>query len=262
MLVGTGSQRALASVTSNVNRCESINGVVIYQFGTAQCESGPSATSRPNVATATGDNALAIAGVETNLGDSNDRATANGDHTSVSAYGGSNEVATGIGDGNVVQVTGGATVDLGGTGTAIGTNNVVLVYYGNDAASAVGTGDTAEVSSENNGIATAFGTNSQAYASDTDGSSALAIGGCTVNSESGLSVICEKVNGSVETQEIQSGTVKSVSSTSLTVTSSDGLSVTYTVGSSTLVDYGRSSIGYVAKGDSVQVVSVVTGTLA
>jgi hypothetical protein len=75
-------------------------------------------------------------------------------------------------------------------------------------------------------------------------------------------VICEKVNGSVETQEIQSGTVKSVSSTSLTVTSSDGLSVTYAVGSSTLVDYGRSSIGYVAKGDSVQVVSVVTGTLA
>jgi hypothetical protein len=186
-----GSVPASAGVTTNLNRCESINGVVIYQYGTAHCESGPSATTQPNIATAMGNNAQAVAGVETNIGDSNDHATAVGDNTSVSAYGGVNEVATGIGNSNFVQVAGGGGSNIGGTATAIGTGNYVLAYYeDNDTATAVGTNNTAETTLANNATATALGTGSQAYASYVDSSRALAVGGCTIYSESGTSMSC------------------------------------------------------------------------
>ncbi len=186
-----GSLPASAGATTNLNRCESINGVAIYQYGTAHCESGPSATTKPNVAIAAGNNAQAIAGVESNIGDSNDHATALGDNSNVSAYGGINEVATGIGNGNFVQVSGGGGSNIGGTATAIGTDNYVLAYYGNnDTATAVGTSNTAEASLANNATATAFGTGSQAYAYYVDSSRAFAVGGCTIYSESGTSMSC------------------------------------------------------------------------
>ena len=69
-------------------------------------------------------------------------------------------------------------------------------------------------------------------------------------------------SGSYVTKRLQSGTVTSVSSTSITAKSADGYSTTFVVNSSTSVDNGVDAIGDVQTGDTVTVVGTVSGSTA
>jgi hypothetical protein len=64
---------ASPAAAANPDRCKSVNGVVIYQFGNTTCASTASTESTPNVAMATGNGAYAYA--ETGNGN---KAKANG----------------------------------------------------------------------------------------------------------------------------------------------------------------------------------------
>src|SRR5204862_84600 len=96
-IVGSASS---AGAALNTNRCQSIDGVVVYQSGTATCVSAQSTGSTPNVATASGDNSHAAAGIgapgNPQIG-SGDTATATGDNSYAQAIVGSNDTATAIG---------------------------------------------------------------------------------------------------------------------------------------------------------------------
>lgn len=70
------------------------------------------------------------------------------------------------------------------------------------------------------------------------------------------------VNGTYQTDRLQTGTVSSVSATDITVASADGYTQTYTVGASTSVDNGADTISNVAKGNTVTVVAAVSGNTA
>lgn len=64
-------------------------------------------------------------------------------------------------------------------------------------------------------------------------------------------------SGGYETLATQTGTVSSVSATSITVKSEDGFTGTYTVDDDTLVNAGNNGIADVSKGDTVRVVAVI-----
>jgi hypothetical protein len=63
-----------------------------------------------------------------------------------------------------------------------------------------------------------------------------------------------------ETLAYQTGTVSTVSTSSITVKSADGFEQTYAVTSDTLVDAGRDGIGSVKQGDTVNVIATVSGS--
>jgi len=67
-------------------------------------------------------------------------------------------------------------------------------------------------------------------------------------------------NGGYQTLAMQTGTVTSVSGSSITVKSADGYSKTYVVDTNTLVDAGRDGIGSVKNGDTVRVLATVSGS--
>jgi len=69
-------------------------------------------------------------------------------------------------------------------------------------------------------------------------------------------------NGGYQTMAMQSGTVTSVRSSSLTVKSADGYSRTCAIDSTTLVDAGQNGIGSVKNGDVVRVLALVNGSTA
>src|SRR5437763_9322934 len=82
-----------AGAAPNANRCRSVNGVVVYQFGTATCVSDQSTGSEPNVATATGDNSFALASTG-----SGDTSTAIGDNSTALSGAGNTDSATANGE--------------------------------------------------------------------------------------------------------------------------------------------------------------------
>jgi hypothetical protein len=69
-------------------------------------------------------------------------------------------------------------------------------------------------------------------------------------------------NGGFRTMAMQTGTVTSVSSTSIKVKSADGFTKKYTVDDGTLVDAGRDGIANVKSGDTVMVRAIVSGATA
>ena len=74
--------------------------------------------------------------------------------------------------------------------------------------------------------------------------------------------VVAKPGGGYETMQTQTGTVDSVSSTSIALTSKDGFKYTYTVKSGTNVDAQRDGISSVKKGDEVTVTALVSGKTA
>ncbi|MHB8593525.1 MAG: hypothetical protein ACYDB3_04225, partial [Acidimicrobiales bacterium] len=73
--------------------------------------------------------------------------------------------------------------------------------------------------------------------------------------------------GGYENLEEQSGTVSAITNTagstwSLTVTSADGTALTYVVDSGTSIDSGETGVSSLAKGDTVHVLAVVSGSTA
>jgi hypothetical protein len=74
--------------------------------------------------------------------------------------------------------------------------------------------------------------------------------------------VVAKTGGGYETRQVQTGTVDSVSSTSIAVTSKDGYKFTYVVKAATSVDAERDGITSVKKGDTVQVTATVSGKTA
>lgn len=67
-------------------------------------------------------------------------------------------------------------------------------------------------------------------------------------------------SGGYKTVQVQTGTVDSVSSTSLAVTSKDGFKYTYVVKAGTSVDAQRDGITSLKKGDEVMVDATITGS--
>jgi hypothetical protein len=65
--------------------------------------------------------------------------------------------------------------------------------------------------------------------------------------------------GGYQTLATQTGTVSSVSSSSITVKSVDGYTATYVVDDNTLVNAGNDGIADVKSGDTVRIVAVVSG---
>lgn len=74
--------------------------------------------------------------------------------------------------------------------------------------------------------------------------------------------VAPKQGGGYQTIDTQRGTVKAVSTTSLTVKSSDGYTRTYLVTSSTFVDGQRGGIASVKTGQTVAVLATVSGSSA
>src|SRR5689334_15735326 len=83
------------------SRCVSMNGTLIVQTGTAQCETDESTTSKPNIAIATGENSFA-------------RATLGNGNTAI-AIGSNSQATVDTGDGNWVTATGYGAI-AGGSG--------------------------------------------------------------------------------------------------------------------------------------------------
>ena len=71
-----------------------------------------------------------------------------------------------------------------------------------------------------------------------------------------------KSGGGYQTVDVQSGTVSSVSPTSITVKSADGFTATYAVTSSTEVNAESAGIGSVKSGDTVFVMATTSGSSA
>ncbi|HLK00276.1 MAG TPA: hypothetical protein VKU39_10270 [Streptosporangiaceae bacterium] len=71
-----------------------------------------------------------------------------------------------------------------------------------------------------------------------------------------------KSGGGYQTVDVQSGTVSSVSPTSITLKSADGFTATYTVTSSTEVNAESAGIGSVKSGDTVFVLATTSGSSA
>jgi hypothetical protein len=69
-----------------------------------------------------------------------------------------------------------------------------------------------------------------------------------------------KPGGGFQTVDVQRGEVTSVSGSSITVKSDDGFTKTYTVDNNTLVNAGNNGIADVAKGDTVQIVAIKSGS--
>ena len=90
-----------AGAAPNPDRCLSINGLVVYQFGTAQCTSDRSTGSQPNVAIATANNSNAFAVAGNGL-----TATAVGNGNTVGALSVDDSTAVAIG-GCTISSTGG-----------------------------------------------------------------------------------------------------------------------------------------------------------
>jgi hypothetical protein len=67
-----------------------------------------------------------------------------------------------------------------------------------------------------------------------------------------------KASGGYQTEDVQSGTVTAVSSSSITVKSADGYSATYAVASTTEVNAQAAGIGTVKVGDTVSVTATVS----
>jgi hypothetical protein len=72
-------------------------------------------------------------------------------------------------------------------------------------------------------------------------------------------VTVPKSGGGYQTEDVQSGTVTAVSSSSITVKSADGYSATYAVASSTEVNAQAAGIGTVKTGDTVRITATVSG---
>ncbi|MDX6204443.1 MAG: hypothetical protein QOF39_500 [Frankiales bacterium] len=72
--------------------------------------------------------------------------------------------------------------------------------------------------------------------------------------------VVAKSGGGYQTVQVQTGTVNSVSSTSLAVTSKDGFTFTYVVKAGTTVDAQRDGITSVKKGDQVVVSATLSGS--
>jgi hypothetical protein len=72
--------------------------------------------------------------------------------------------------------------------------------------------------------------------------------------------VVAKSGGGYQTVQVQTGTVDSVSSTSLAVTSKDGWKFTYVVKAGTNVDAQRDGITSIKKGDQVVVNATLSGT--
>ena len=75
-------------------------------------------------------------------------------------------------------------------------------------------------------------------------------------------VVVPQPGGQYRTEDIQTGTVTAVSSSSLTVRSADGYTKTYQVTSATRVAAGRTGIGSVKVGNRVAVTATVHGSTA
>lgn len=69
-----------------------------------------------------------------------------------------------------------------------------------------------------------------------------------------------KTGGGYQTVQVQTGTVDSVSSTSLAVTSKDGFTFTYVVKAGAVVDAQRDGITSIKKGDEVVVNATLSGS--
>jgi hypothetical protein len=152
------------------NRCESVNGVVKYAFGSAICESTPSTGSKPNVAKATGGEAHARAN-----GGNGDRATANGEKSDAEASLGDNNKATANGFQADASATDGDHIDV----MAIGDNTTAQALNGNN--------NTAKAKGARSTAFAAFGDNDTATSSggghaDADGGNATAnaTGNCSI----------------------------------------------------------------------------------
>jgi hypothetical protein len=95
----------------NPNRCQSVNGVVVYSYGTATCVSAASTGSQPDVATATGDHSIALAVFGSNntvtvTGSNSSAEAAYGDNNTVTATGSNSSAEASFGDNNTVTATG------------------------------------------------------------------------------------------------------------------------------------------------------------
>jgi hypothetical protein len=75
-------------------------------------------------------------------------------------------------------------------------------------------------------------------------------------------VVVPQPGGTYRTEDIQTGTVTAVSSSSLTMRSADGYTKTYQVTSTTRVAAGRTGIGSVKVGHQVAVTATVHGSTA
>jgi len=123
-VVGLASSAGAAA--PNANRCQSINGVVVYQSGTATCVSDQSTGSDPNVATATGNNSFAGAqggdnNTATAIGDSSLAASGAGNDNSATAHGPFSFAIAGFGNGNTSSANGpfsNASAGIGSSDTA------------------------------------------------------------------------------------------------------------------------------------------------
>jgi hypothetical protein len=85
--------------------------------------------------------------------------------------------------------------------------------------------------------------------------------GGLMNALHGDFVVANGSNG-YTTERLQTGTVTTVSSGSLTVKSADGYTQSYVIGSNTSVDRGADSISKVATGNKVTVIATLSGQTA
>ncbi len=169
-LVFVGSAGAVAN-----NRCESINGVVKYSFGTARCESTMSTGKKANVAKAVGANAYADA----ERGNGN-KATATGNSAVAIASIGENNVATAIG----TSAGAAAQNGVGNKATANGDIATALAINGDhNTATARGRSSSATAQNGNHNRATSVA-----------GGTATAQGGTSTAQAKSACVITENAN--------------------------------------------------------------------